>query len=113
MSGSLRSHRFAAAGDSETVAVLEGGYRNGGIRWQWVVPRSRLRRYRTTQLRPCYIAVLYAHSGNGEGTMDLLERSYDAREPDMTFLRASPAFHGLQANPRFQRLIKRMNFPGS
>lgn len=42
---------------------------------------------------------------------DWLERGYEDRDPDMAFLNTYPVFDPLRGHPRFQDLLRRMNFP--
>jgi len=48
----------------------------------------------------------------GEGkTLDALEKAYAERAWFMTFLNTAPEFDFVRSEPRFQALIRRMNFP--
>jgi Tfp pilus assembly protein PilF len=57
------------------------------------------------------IAVLYARSGEDERAMDLLERAYAQHDRSLLELKVDPRIDNLRASPRFQALLRRMNFP--
>jgi TolB-like protein/DNA-binding winged helix-turn-helix (wHTH) protein/Tfp pilus assembly protein PilF len=46
-----------------------------------------------------------AFAGDSNGALNLLERAYQDHEGWMVYVQADPAFAGLHADPRFQRLI--------
>ena len=70
-----------------------------------------LRLQETTYVHPVLFA--YVHIGLGQtiAAIDWLEKAYEDRDPDMAFLQAFPAFDPLRSEPRFQDLVRRMNFP--
>ena len=57
------------------------------------------------------IATLYAASGYEEKAMDLLERGYNQHDRDLFQLKVDPRLDNLRSSPRFQALLRRMNFP--
>ena len=57
------------------------------------------------------IALLYASLGEDDQAITSLEKAYAARSPHMLFLRVDPVLDPIRANPRFQLLAQRMNFP--
>ena len=58
-----------------------------------------------------FIAVYYAGKGDYEAALDWLERSYEAREVEMTWLAQEPDLAPLGPSPRYQALLDSMNFP--
>jgi tetratricopeptide (TPR) repeat protein len=60
---------------------------------------------------PTAIAMLYVGFGQSETAVEWLERGYEGRDGDMVLLKSWPALDPLRTNPRFQRLLSRMNFP--
>jgi TolB-like protein/DNA-binding winged helix-turn-helix (wHTH) protein len=60
---------------------------------------------------PYSIATLYAASGADEKALDLLERSYAQHDSALLQLKVDPRMDSLRSNPRFQALLRRMNFP--
>lgn len=49
--------------------------------------------------------------GNKEEALNWLEKGYEERSTWMTWINVDPSFDSLRADPRFQSIIGRMNFP--
>jgi len=45
-------------------------------------------------------------------TLDWLEKSYEQRDPLLVFLKTDPRFDSISANPRFRKLLGRIELPG-
>jgi len=60
---------------------------------------------------PGSIAVIYIGLGEKDKAFEWLEKSYEQREGWMTHLKVDPMFDSLRSDPRFQDLLKRVNFP--
>jgi eukaryotic-like serine/threonine-protein kinase len=60
---------------------------------------------------PTAIAPVYVGLGQLDEAMAWLERGYDGRDGDMVLLNTWPVLDPLRSDPRFQRLLRRMNFP--
>jgi TolB-like protein/DNA-binding winged helix-turn-helix (wHTH) protein len=60
---------------------------------------------------PMTFAIAYARMGNAEQALAWLEVGYRQRAPGLSGLKVDPLFDSLRSNPRFQDLIRRMNFP--
>jgi tetratricopeptide (TPR) repeat protein len=58
------------------------------------------------------IATLYAETGENEKALDLLERAYARHDSELLQLKVDPRLDNLRSTPRFQALLRRMNFPG-
>ena len=56
-------------------------------------------------------ARLYLGLGDNEKAFLWLERAYDERAAFLRFLAVDPSFDTLRSDPRFQELLRRMNFP--
>jgi hypothetical protein len=54
-----------------------------------------------------FIAQQYLYAGDYDRTIDWLEKSYEARNPNMPYLDWDP----LRSHPRFQDLLRRLNLP--
>jgi serine/threonine-protein kinase len=59
------------------------------------------------------LAFPHAALGNHEHALDALERAYVAREHYMLWLNTHLLWDPLRGNPRFQTLVRKMNFPSS
>ena len=60
---------------------------------------------------PYVVARIYAALGKKEEALRWLETGYRARDAWMVFLKTEPQFDDLRPDPRFQDLLRRMNFP--
>jgi serine/threonine protein kinase/tetratricopeptide (TPR) repeat protein len=57
------------------------------------------------------LARLYAALGDKNRALDELEQSFAERSFFFDFIRSDPEMDGLRSEPRFQDLVRRMNFP--
>jgi len=57
------------------------------------------------------IATVYAALGDKREALSRLEQAYDERSWYLIFLNLDPELDSLRAEPRFQDLVRRMNFP--
>jgi TolB-like protein/Tfp pilus assembly protein PilF len=57
------------------------------------------------------IATLYAETGENEKVLDLLERAYPRHDSELLQLKVDPRMDSVRSSPRFQALLRRMNFP--
>jgi serine/threonine protein kinase/tetratricopeptide (TPR) repeat protein len=57
------------------------------------------------------VAVVYAGLGEKDQAFEWLERAYKAHDKGMCFLKIDPPLDPLRSDPRFQDLLRRMNFP--
>jgi TolB-like protein/Tfp pilus assembly protein PilF len=101
---------YATIGDPEAAEALargdaEAGYpRAMSMAAETLVARSNL----AYSLR---IARLYSYGGEKDRALEWLEKAYEERVQDMIYLRVSPTWDPLRDDPRFQDLVRRMNFP--
>jgi TolB-like protein/Tfp pilus assembly protein PilF len=56
------------------------------------------------------IAIVHVGLGEKEQALDWLEKAYQAHEWHLTLINAEPVFDPLRDDPRFQDLLRRMNF---
>ena len=56
-------------------------------------------------------AMVYASLGEKDAAIRGLEKALDERDAEMVQLYTIPAFDSLRSDPRFQSLLRRMNFP--
>jgi len=56
-------------------------------------------------------AAIYPRSREGNRIMQWLSRAYEQRSANLCALKVDPAFRKLSADPRFQQLQRRMDFP--
>jgi hypothetical protein len=60
---------------------------------------------------PYMRAVPYAGLGDHDNAIRLLTRAYEERSAEMPQVKIEPFFDNLRSDPRFQDLVRRMNFP--
>ena len=59
----------------------------------------------------CSIASVYAGLGDSNTACEWLDRAYEERDGQLIFIGQWPWFQHLRSDPRFQALLRRMNFP--
>jgi len=57
------------------------------------------------------LATVYAALGDKARALDELEHAYAARAVFMALIRADAELDSLRSEPRFQKLVRQMNFP--
>ena len=57
------------------------------------------------------IAAVYAAMGDKDQALAQLEQAYRDRSGSLAFLKVDPEMDSLRSEPRFQDLMRRMNFP--
>ena len=70
-------------------------------------------RAKTENVLASYMAMPLAALGHHDRAIDALERAYATKEHEMIFLGVSPIWDPLRAHPRFQALLRKMNFPAA
>lgn len=58
-----------------------------------------------------FLAQSYAELGENDKALDWLERAIEAREGNAAEAKVDPWLRGLHDEPRFQDILRRMNFP--
>lgn len=66
---------------------------------------------RMTSVAPYFFAIAFAGMGQQKQAIDALEKAYKTHDAYMVALRSDPLLSPLHSNPRFQDLVKQMNFP--
>ncbi len=95
----------------EDVAALGRAYRAGGIRGTWRWDLERLEKLPRDQNAAIPVAIRYTSLGEKDKALDWLEKGYEEHTPLMVLIKAAPSFDSLRSDPRFQDLLRRMNFP--
>ena len=62
---------------------------------------------------PRVVAAIYAWLGQPEVALDWLDRAYDQHAPLMAFVNVDPVWDPLRAEPRFDAIVDKMNFPAT
>jgi tetratricopeptide (TPR) repeat protein len=66
---------------------------------------------RRSYLPPVPVAAVYVGLGDKEEALSWLGKAYAERAAELDFLKVDPRFDPLRSDPRFQDLLRRMNFP--
>ena len=89
-------------------SILDRGFAEAGfpgaVRRAAEVLAERARKHLVV---PTDVANMYIYADDRERAMEWLERAYEARDPNLPYLRL-PAYDPLRADPRFQSLLRRM-----
>ena len=111
--GEVKSY-FGVLDDRRTIGALERGYAEGGYPVALRRAAEELAaRSRTINVRSYTVAMLYARADERELALDWLERSFDARDVNVRYLRVLASFSGLRGHPRYEALLRRMDLgPG-
>jgi len=100
-------------GDSDPTAALAHAYATTGRKSEVLKILSEWQRQsETSYVSPYMLATVYAGLGEKDKAFDYLEKAYQERSSDLPyFLRADLRVDSLRSDPRFQDLLRRMNFP--
>lgn len=102
---------FDVLGDHEVAEALERGYAEAGYpRAMSLVAEKLAERSKQTYVQSTQIARLYDHAREGDQALEWLEKAYKEREPSLVTLNVWPQ-GTLRDDPRFQALLRRLNFP--
>jgi TolB-like protein/DNA-binding winged helix-turn-helix (wHTH) protein/tetratricopeptide (TPR) repeat protein len=103
---------FAALGDDEVVGALTRGYAAGGYtRAMHLGAEVLAARSKQNHVPAVRIARLYAHAGDKDAAIRWLQKAYDDGETPITHLGVAWDWDFLRDDPRFQDLLRRLNFP--
>jgi TolB-like protein/Tfp pilus assembly protein PilF len=80
--------------------------------WQSRLDRRLERIAAGRYVRPSALAEDYARLGKKDEAFEWLERAFDERDTNLAFIHTEPFYDGIRSDPRFQDLLRRMNFPG-
>ena len=102
-------------GDSDPTAALAHAYAATGRKAEAQKILSEwLHRRETSYISPYMIATVYAGLADKDKAFEYLEKAYRERSSDLPyFLKADLRMDSLRSDPRFQNLMRRMNFPTS
>jgi TolB-like protein/cytochrome c-type biogenesis protein CcmH/NrfG len=94
------------------IAWLGQVYATAGYRGEALKILEQLQELSKQQyVSPYGVGRIYAALGQTEEAFRWLETAYEQRGDWMVFLKVDPVFDDLRSDPRFQDLMRRMNFP--
>jgi len=96
----------------ERVETLRRAYKAGGMKGYWKKRFDDLREQATRdRVSPWRFASFCIHAGEKELALEWLERAYDNHSPMLVWLKAERTWDSVRSDPRYQNLLRRMNFP--
>jgi len=103
---------FTTMGDSEAEEALARGNAEAGYFGALNhVAELYVARSRTTYVTPWQIATMYTRAGKNDEALEWLEKAYEAHDSNMPAISVDPIFDNLREDPRFQDILRKMNFP--
>ena len=60
---------------------------------------------------PYFLAVIYISLSETENALYWLEQTLKLKDPNLNMINVDPRFDKIRDNPRFQAIIKQLNFP--
>jgi TolB-like protein/tetratricopeptide (TPR) repeat protein len=104
--------RFGQALFQRRCSLYENIYGGGHINRKWYKSARQEIKDGIGRDDDAYsIATLYAETGENDKAMDLLEKAYTQHDGSLQQLKVDPRLDSLRSSPRFQALLRRMNFP--
>ena len=100
--------------DPEAVEALERGYAEGGFRMAMsglAEPMAAHARIGSGRVNCTDAAWAYALTGENDRALEWLERGFEERDPGMPYIGVWRIWDALHDEPRYQALLRRMNFP--
>jgi eukaryotic-like serine/threonine-protein kinase len=103
---------WATRGDSAMVTALDRGHAEAGFQGAMRRAAETLAaKSRATNIAPYRLVQLYVKAGDQDQAIAWLEKSYEARDPNMPYIGIGAVLKPLHGDPRFQDLLRRMNLP--
>ena len=104
--------RFAVLGYHEVVEALDRGYAQDACPGAWRLAAEKLVAHsKLTYVPPTLVAESYAYAGEKDRALDWFEKAYQERDSQLVYINVAPDLDPLRSDPRFQSLLRRMNFP--
>ncbi len=96
----------------ERIAELDSAYSQSGSKGYWRWRLEWIERIGGSFDRyASYTAMYYGQLGEKDKAFAWLERAYEKHDPFMFRLKVEPGWDPLRDDPRFQDVLRRMNFP--
>ena len=96
----------------DVVKALKSGYAQGGYRGAMLrAGNTMAARSRQGSASTMDVAFLYAYAGENDRALDWLEKAYEEHASRLPYINVLTQFDTLRSHPRFQELVRRMNFP--
>jgi predicted Zn-dependent protease len=107
-----QKERSLSGASPAEVAALGQAYAKGGIRGYYLWELRRLREESKRQyVKAVAFAYLFAGLGEKDQAFSYLQKAHEDRDYELTRLQVLPWVDPLRKDPRFQDILRRMNFP--
>jgi TolB-like protein/Tfp pilus assembly protein PilF len=104
--------RAMAPDDMYVAGWLGHAYAISGNRAEAQRLHDKLQERSQKRYVPAYSrSVIFTGLGNKEQAFEWAQKAYEERDYWLVYLKVEPAFDPLRSDPRFQDLLRRMNFP--
>jgi TolB-like protein/class 3 adenylate cyclase/Tfp pilus assembly protein PilF len=106
---------FRLAGqDEEWLREFERAYQEAGSEGaSRYILASQTERAKTQYADAFTIALRYATLGEADSAFEWLERAYQERHSQLVYLAVTPEADHLRSDPRFDDVLRRINYPGA
>jgi len=101
---------YVTGGDHDLLEALNRGNEEGGYK-EAMRQAAEALAARSNKAYSMGIAKLYTYAGEKDRALDWLEIAYQERMQNLVYLNVYPRWDPLRDDPRFQDLVRRMNFP--
>jgi tetratricopeptide (TPR) repeat protein len=104
-----RVNAWTVLGQAEKAAALKAAYDESG--WKGYMQKtadSLIERAMLGKVGSFDMAKVYTRLGDKDRTFEWLEKAYAERSAGIVSIKSDPAFDWLHADPRFQRLLRRI-----
>jgi len=112
-----RARQVAEAAGEPPPEILAGLIRSHALAGNRVAAMKGLEELKSLMNRRYVsrhdLAIVYLALGEKQQALDWLEKAYEDRNLGMPWLKVDPRFDPLRSEPRFQTLLRRMNFPAA
>jgi eukaryotic-like serine/threonine-protein kinase len=103
---------FTLLGAHDVVQALDRGYAQGGYRHSMRLAADALAaKSARSYFSPMDVMFLYTFAGEYDRALDWLEKAYQEHNSRLPYINVLVCLDPLRARPRFQSLVRRMNFP--
>ena len=98
--------------DTSATIAIENGLKNGGYTDAMKnLAELMIIRSQTQYVTPWRICTIYARAGLKDEALEWMEKAYIAHDPNMPCISTESIFDFMRDDPRFQVLIKKMDYP--
>jgi tetratricopeptide (TPR) repeat protein len=101
---------FIARGFADLIEAFNRGNEEGGYK-EAMRQAAEVWTAQSNRAYSMRIATLYIYAGEKDRALDWLEIAYQERIQNLIYLNVQPKWDPLRKDPRFQNLIRGMNFP--